>query len=143
MSARAAVIRTTVTEEERIAPVTRTNKEVRVEGAGFPERPPHPEGDAFSFGEIRIRRCGEEAVAEERRITGTATRHSLSSLYPARPLSCPTAGSILAVPRCAADYPTRRLLPMDRSPNTLVVVCVIVVAMLAWAYFDTPHSDTP
>jgi len=31
---------------------------------------------------------------------------------------------------------------VDLSPSTLIVVFVIVVAMLAWAYFDVPDTGT-
>jgi hypothetical protein len=31
---------------------------------------------------------------------------------------------------------------VDLSPSNLIVVFVIVVAMLAWAYFDVPDTDT-
>ncbi len=31
---------------------------------------------------------------------------------------------------------------MDLSPSILIVVCVVVIAMLAWAYFDVPEADS-
>jgi hypothetical protein len=31
---------------------------------------------------------------------------------------------------------------MDLSPTTLILVCVVILAMLAWAYFDFRNIDT-
>lgn len=31
---------------------------------------------------------------------------------------------------------------MDLSPTVLIVAAVVLLALLAWAYFDVPDTDT-
>ncbi len=31
---------------------------------------------------------------------------------------------------------------MDLSPTTLILVCVVILTMLAWVYFDFRSTDT-
>jgi len=42
----------------------------------------------------------------------------------------------------APQTPNSEVSTVDLSPSTLIVVFVIVVVMLVWAYFDVPEADT-
>ncbi len=49
---------------------------------------------------------------------------------------------MIAVPDIAPRQHPGGRCHMDLSPTTLILVCVVILTMLAWAYFDFRNTDT-